>query len=90
VTALTEMKLEPRLVVPVLVDSLNDPRWTVRDSAARGLARIGPAARQAIPALVQSLNDTNSFVHRSITYALKQIDPVAAANAGINTNSLGL
>jgi len=61
--------------VPALVGNLSDPEPQVRQSAARALEQIGPAARPAIPALVRMFAaDSASGARRGAGLALGRID----------------
>jgi HEAT repeat protein len=57
-------------LVPLLVASLQDQGPKVREVAAKGLERTGPAARAAVPSLLQSLKDSNELVRWESAQAL--------------------
>ena len=59
--------------MPALVEALKDKEWTVRQSAAEALGKIGPKAEAAVPALAEALKDKNSVVRRIAAQALAQI-----------------
>ncbi len=61
--------------VPQLVRCLRDDDFTVRRAAARGLGRIGPAAKGAIPVLMCALRDPDPSVRSAAAAALVRIDP---------------
>ena len=46
------------VVVPALVESLNDPFMPIRVDAALALGKIGPRARDAVPALIAARDYT--------------------------------
>ena len=82
--AISEMHGQSEVFVPALINALKDPNDFVRSSAARTLAKYGPAAKPAVPALIPLLNDPDWNVHRFAADALKKIDPEAAVPALIN------
>jgi len=55
--ALGDVKSHYSVVVPALVDAIDDPRWPVKGSALNALGKIGPPAIDAVPALVKLLDD---------------------------------
>ena len=83
VETLPHVKSEPKLIVPVLVNSLKDTDDEVRFTAAIGIAWFGDDARQAVPAMLPLLNDSNSAVREAVSVTLEFIDPEAAAKAGV-------
>ena len=58
------------LAVPVLAEALKHHKSTVRESAVRVLALIGPDARMAAPALREALKDDNPAFRESVAEAL--------------------
>jgi HEAT repeat protein len=59
-----------RPVVPLLVRFLDDPDWTVRESAAFALGRLKLDGFLVVPALQTSLSDSDDHVRRGAAYAL--------------------
>jgi HEAT repeat protein len=59
--------------VPVLTSAVKEPK--MRDSAIRGLERIGPAAKEAVPVLLTVLSDKNPQVVADAAMALASIGP---------------
>ena len=70
--------------VEVLTTGLRDDYHSVRDNAARSLAKLGTTAEPAIPALVAQLEDENRYVRFHAAVALKQIKTPAAQEALFN------
>jgi HEAT repeat protein len=66
-----------RLIIPVLIDNLQDQSPAVRYAACWALARFGPAAAEAVPALVRSLGDGDEDVRTEAARALGLIGPSA-------------
>jgi hypothetical protein len=83
VSALSQGRHEPSLVVPALSKCLSDTNNDVRAFAAQGLGWYGAEARQAVPALVPLLSDPCVPARRAAINALQKIDPEAAAKAGV-------
>ena len=81
--ALSQIRVEPQLVVPLLEIPLSDADFAVRCAAVRALETFGADAQQAVPALVPMLSDSDEDVRLDATNALKAIDPEAAAKAGV-------
>jgi len=79
--SLGKLQQEPQLVVPALMESLNDPRLEVRRASAQALEQFGVQARSAQPALLSLLDDTLSQVREGATNALQSIAPEAFTNA---------
>ena len=61
------------VTIPALIKILEDKENWMRDSAAKVLGKMGPAAREAIPALTEALND--DYASRNAQKALAKIDP---------------
>jgi HEAT repeat protein len=83
--SLARIHAEPELVVPALINSLNDPysspeKWVILN----GLGRFGTNAKPAVPTLVALLNGQYPrSVKSAAALALRSIDPEAAAKAGL-------
>ena len=71
-------------IVQVLATGLRDDHYSVRDNAARALAKLGTRAEPAIPALVGQLEDENRYVRFHAALALKQIQTQEAQDALFN------
>ena len=71
-------------VVHVLTTGLSDDHFSVRDNAARALAKLGTLAEPAIPALVAQLEDEDRYVRFHAALALKQIKTPEAQEALFN------
>ena len=56
-----------------LIRKLEDEHYTVRTSAAKALANIGPAAKDAVPALTKALEDEDVTVRSTAANALAKI-----------------
>jgi hypothetical protein len=65
--------------LPMLQRELRNDEPTVRRSAARGLGRIGPAAKEAVPALICATTDTDPQVRRAAALALVLIQAPGAS-----------
>ena len=85
ISAFLSIHEEPEIVVPALVNRLNDPLEIPRNrtKAAGALSTFGTQARQAIPSLLTCLTNSDLRLRIQATNALKKIDPEAAAKAGI-------
>ena len=70
--------------VQVLMAGMRDDYHSVRDNAARALAKLGTIAEPAIPTLVAQLEDENRYVRFHAAVALKQIKTPAAQEALFN------
>ncbi len=90
VDTLGRFHLEPGLVVPALIDLLRSSDAILRKHVVTALAKYGAYARPAISALTKLLNEQDPAQRVVVWEALKGIDSVAAAKAGVNTNSPGL
>jgi len=73
-SALRKMGLE---AVPALIAALKDSDRKVRESAAKALGDIGPAAKEAVPALIAALKDGDRFVQSLAAKVLGEIGPAA-------------
>jgi HEAT repeat protein len=80
-TSLGKLQQEPHLVVPALINTLQDSRPEIRCAAARALGQFGDQARPAQPALVNLLSDTDEGTRYAVTNALRAIAPEALTNA---------
>jgi HEAT repeat protein len=67
--------LEPALVVPALVDNLNDPRAYIPNTAALALGEFGAESRAATPVLLDLLRNPDQTIRDSARTALAKIDP---------------
>ena len=63
------------LVVPALVEALQDREGDVRRSAALGLGSFGDRAKDAVPALQAAQRDRDARVREAAAVALSRIDP---------------
>jgi len=59
--------------VPALIQALSSQDLYLRGGAAKALAAIGAAARDAIPALTECLKHEDAWVCKSAEYALEKI-----------------
>jgi len=74
--ALSRIHADPELVLPGLIEGLDDSFSVARENAAIALARYGPLATSAVPALVRTIT-----INRAAHSALLQIEPEAASSA---------
>jgi HEAT repeat protein len=72
--ALSAMGPENQDAVPELTRALEDENSMVRAGAARGLGRIGPAARQALPALQAARENTHGKDLKEMLQARARIE----------------
>jgi HEAT repeat protein len=77
VRTLPNRKGDAAQVVPALIEALKDNADDVRWSAAIGLGRFGPQAKDAIPALKEATHDPDARVREGANVALARIDPEA-------------
>jgi HEAT repeat protein len=75
--SLSELRLEPALVVPALTDRVLEDTGRVRVLAAIALGRFGQDARPAVPALLGVLKVADPTLREFVTNALCKIDPQA-------------
>lgn len=68
---------KPGEMVDTLIRLLQDPDFTVRRGAARGLGRIGAPARRAVPLLIEALRDAHVEVREAAERALSRIAETA-------------
>jgi HEAT repeat protein len=61
--------------IPVLTKLLRDWDRDIRSTAAHGLGRIGPAAKESVQDIQPLLNDRDAYVRKAATDALHRIDP---------------
>jgi HEAT repeat protein len=61
--------------IPVLTKLLRDWDRDIRSTAAHGLGRIGPAAKESVQDIQPLLNDRDVYVQKAATDALHRIDP---------------
>ena len=66
------------VVVPALIDSLNDDKWSVRNYAASSLGKFGSKAKRAIPALKRAIQQEEHIEYSSALSTLETLDPEAA------------
>src|SRR5439155_19038019 len=62
---------------PDLIRSLSDKNQETRATAARDLAKMGPAAQPAVPYLIKALKDPDLNVRVEVIHALGSIGPGA-------------
>jgi HEAT repeat protein len=79
---LGRIHMEPEVVVPILMKTLN-PTNDILSTTITVLGEFGESAKPAVPALLRYLNNTDQYIRYVTTNALKQIDPEAAAKAGV-------
>ncbi len=65
------------IVIPALIQSLDDEWDEVVDTAAEALGEMGPAAKPAVPALIESMR----FGNHNAVYSLAKIAPESEAVA---------
>jgi HEAT repeat protein len=80
---LQEKEQEGIVVVPVLIESLQDKNTYVRRDAAKALGNFGGEAKEAVPLLLARLRDPEPSVRKAAAQSLKQIDPAAAKKAKV-------
>ena len=80
---LQEKGNERAIVIPVLVEALQDKNTYVRRDAAKALGKFGPDAKEAVQPLVARLRDEEPSVRKAAAQSLKQIDPSAASKVGV-------
>lgn len=74
---------EGAVVVPVLIEALQDKNTYVRRDAAKALGKFGVEAKEAVQPLVARLRDEEPSVRKAAAQSLKHIDPAAATTAGV-------
>jgi HEAT repeat protein len=80
---LGQMRKEPALTVPALIESMHGSNGLVAAEAASALGNFPDQANVIVPVLLKVYQDTNSVVPRWATAgALKRIDSTAAGKAG--------
>jgi hypothetical protein len=79
--ALGRLKLEPQLVVPVLVDTVHHPDALMRSLALITLGDYGHEARFAVPAILPALADKDESVREYARSLLQAIAPEVLTNA---------
>ena len=75
--AIKRFGLEPKELVPILVELLGESEAAVRARAAKELRRFGPETKDAVPALIKALADSDADVRRQASGALGAIGPDA-------------
>jgi HEAT repeat protein len=83
-TALSAMCLEPRTVVPVFTNFVDDPDFQVRVAAILYIGRFASEARFAAPSVERALADPDPRVSQAAAKALRAIDPWGAVRRGIS------
>jgi HEAT repeat protein len=83
VHALYERTGQREVVLPALLEALQDPNPYVRRDAAKVLEKFDPPAQEAVPALLALLKDGVPSVRKTAGETLQKIDPGAAARAGV-------
>jgi len=77
--ALRERGGAAREVLPVLIDSLNDPYYLVRMGVVKTLGQLGAEAKPAVPALTRLLEETSDEpLRRALVCTLQNIGPDSA------------
>jgi len=84
--SLGKLQQEPRVVVPALVNALQDCRSEVREAAVFALGEFGSQADSAVPALVKLLDDTDERLRQMVTNALYIIAPGVITNAPLTVD----
>jgi HEAT repeat protein len=74
---------EGAVVVPILIESLQDKNTYVRRDAAKALGKFGADAKEAVPPLVARLRDEEPSVRKAAAQSLKLIDPASAKKSGV-------
>jgi hypothetical protein len=69
--------LRASLVIPMLIERLEDQDASVRLAAISALREMGPGAKTAIPALAQRLRDSDRIVGIDAAHALERMGPEA-------------
>jgi hypothetical protein len=77
---LGEMKEEPDLAIPPLIEALGDTNEMIRNSAIYCLGDFGSKAKAAMPKLIPLTTDRNNGVRKLATNALDKIDPAWQTN----------
>ena len=80
---LGEMRKQPSIAVPALIESVENPHSLVATSAARALAEFPDQADIIVPALVRAHQEGSNLVSQWAGHVLKKLDPAAAAGAGV-------
>ncbi len=76
VRTLPHRKADAALVVPALIEALNDKDGDIRVSAALGLGSFGEQAKEAIPALqAAQQGGRDARIRDAAAKALSRIDP---------------
>jgi len=81
--ALAAIAPDDKHVIAALIDKLNDPSISNRNSAALALGEIGPSAKVAVSSLIEILHDDIEEVHTAAVIALGKIR--ASANVVVST-----
>jgi HEAT repeat protein len=83
IRALCKSRVEPQLVMPILIKELKDPTSQAILEPVQALGRFGPEAKAAVPLLIACLANKDPIIRRSAGESLKQIDAEAAVKAGV-------
>jgi HEAT repeat protein len=81
VHSLRERTAEAKIVVPTLIEALQDEDTFIRRDAARALGYFGVSAQEALPALNALLKDREPSVRKAAAQSLKRIGPGAQVKA---------
>jgi HEAT repeat protein len=80
---LREMRQEPSLEVPALIEAAAGTNTLVASSALWALGQFPDQVKTIEPALLNALKNSSGSIRHSAADALKTIDPAAAAKAGV-------
>jgi HEAT repeat protein len=75
VVTLVQMKDEPDLVIPPLIEMMDDTNQTIRGTAICYVGMFGPAAKAAVPKLTSLTNDLSGLTRTQALAALQKIQP---------------
>ena len=79
---LNQIRDQPDLVVPAIIEALDDAEKMVRHNAVNMLGRMGPLATNAVPKLVSLTSDSDPEVRRDAATALQNIQSPTAGAGG--------
>jgi HEAT repeat protein len=71
--ALIKIKVEPDLIIPLLISALQEKQGAVQRMAAVSLGQLGPSAKAAVPALEAAVADSSFPARPEAASALKLI-----------------
>lgn len=80
IDALGKIHGEPDVIVPLLINYLDDSN--LNSEAAEALGNFGSLAKTAVPKLIVLLKVMDKDLHHAVVQALRKIDPETAAQAG--------